>query len=92
MATETEIEVVGALHTSQDKYTYFLLAAAATAIGFTVTQTRSAVLAWSLLPLAFAVISWGLSFYLGCRRMHFYQSTLHANANLLVIESGRHPG
>lgn len=41
---------------SADKYTYFLLAAAETAIGFAVQKTEGAKLSWSLLPVALAIL------------------------------------
>jgi hypothetical protein len=77
--------------TAQEKYTYFLLAAAGAAIGFAATQTRDALLAWSQAPLALAILAWGLSFFFGCRQIRYVQSSLYANSELLRVQAGRHP-
>ena len=39
----------------QEKYTYFLLAAAGAAIGFAVQKTEGLLLSWWLLPVAFSI-------------------------------------
>ena len=84
-------EVSRQLGVAQDKYTYFLLAAAGTAIGFAVNQTHDAVMSRSQIPLAGAVLCWGLSFYFGCRHLAYVNSSLYSNAELLKIEAGHHP-
>lgn len=95
---EMQREVYKALGTGQDKYTYFLLAAAGAAIGFAVTQTQTAALARSQVPLAVAVLCWGLSFAAGCMRVQYVNSTLYANMSLLKVQAGQmqsvgtHPG
>jgi hypothetical protein len=91
MANEMQLEVYRALRSAQDKYTYFLLAAAGAAIALTVNQTHEAKLAWSQLPLAAAVLSWALSFVFGCLHLQYDNSILYANADLLKIKSGQHP-
>ncbi len=88
---EPEIEVYRALREAQGKYTYFLLAAVGAAIALAVNQTQGAAMAWSQLPLAAGVVSWGLSFFFGCRHLAYVSSTLYANAELLRVESGQHP-
>jgi hypothetical protein len=83
--------------TAEDRYTYFLLAAAAAGIGLAVQRTTGAVLAWSMLPIGLAVACWGLSFYCGCVHLQYVSSTLFANMALLQAEDGtlrdipRHP-
>ncbi len=89
--SETAREVYRALRQAQDKYTYFLLAAAGAAIALAVNQTQGAAMAWSQVPLAAGVLSWGLSFFFGCRHLAYVNSTLYANAELLKVESGEHP-
>jgi hypothetical protein len=84
-------EVFRAHRESQNKYTYFLLAAAGAAIALAVNQTHEAVLAWSQAPLALSVLSWALSFLFGCRHVAYVNSTLYANSGLLQVESGRNP-
>ncbi len=61
--SETTLEVYRAFREAQNRYTYFLLATGA-AIGLAVNQTMNAILARSQVPLAGAVLSWGLSFFL----------------------------
>lgn len=90
MSEESLREVYKQLRTAQDKYSYFILAAAGAAIAFAVNQTQGATLNYSQIPLALAVVSWGLSFYFGCNQLAYVSSTLYANAELLKIESGIH--
>lgn len=89
--SEKEAEIYRTLRESQNKYTYFLLAAAGAAIALAVNQTHSARLAWSQAPLALGVLSWSLSFLFGCRHVQYVNSTLYANFELLKVESGQHP-
>lgn len=79
------------LRTAQDKYTYFLLAIAASAIAFSVQITKTESFSTSLVPLGLAVLSWGGSFFLGCRHIEYVNSTLYANAEYLKMLSGVHP-
>ena len=79
-------------HTAaQDKYTYFLFAAAGAAIGFAVQKTDGLSLSWWLLPVAAATISWALSFYCGCRNLHWVSAATSANYSLLQLRAGSHP-
>jgi hypothetical protein len=91
MPDEYEIEIYRALRTAQEKYTYFLLAAAGAAIGFAINQTRDSVISWSQVPLAAAVLSFGLSFFFGCRHALYGNSVLYSNASLFRVKAGRHP-
>ena len=75
----------------QDKYTYFLLAAAGAAIGFAVQKTEGLLLSWWLLPVAFSIIFWSLSFYFGCENVNWVQTSKVANYNFLRLKSGSHP-
>jgi hypothetical protein len=63
---DRELELFGQHRAEQSKYTYFLLAAAASGIALAVRVTADAVLHWSLVPVALSVVSWGASFYHGC--------------------------
>jgi hypothetical protein len=78
-------------HQEQSKYTYFLLAAAASAVAFAIQKTSGAKLSLSMIPLGFATLSWGLSFYCGCRNLLWVQVTVYANYSLLQLKSGIHP-
>jgi len=91
MANDNLLEVYRQLRIAQDKYTYFLLAAAGAAIALAINQTQDSTLTWSQLPLAAAVLCWGLSFFFGCRHLAYVSSTLYANAELIKVESGDHP-
>jgi hypothetical protein len=79
------------LHESQSKYTYFLLAAAASGIAFAVQRTTGRQIDWSMLLLGLAVLSWAISFFAGCRNRQYFHSTLIANFNLILVENGEHP-
>jgi len=79
------------LRTAQDKYTYFLLAIAASAIAFSVQITKTEAFSLSLVPLGLAVLSWGGSFFAGCRQIEYVNSTLYANAEYLKVRAGVHP-
>jgi len=91
MADNNIHEIYRQHRTAQDKYTYFLLAAAGAAIALAVSQTKETSLSWSQLPLGIAVLCWGLSFFFGCRHLGYVSSTLFANADLLCVEHGQHP-
>ena len=91
MTKEFELEIYRALRESQNKYVYFLLAAAGAAIAFALNQTQGAKLCWSQIPLAAGVLSWGLSFFFGCRHLAYVSSTLYSNAQHFRTERGQHP-
>lgn len=91
MASELEKQIANQLTEAQSKYTYFLLAAAASAIALVVQRTTGETLNWKMLPLGLAVICWGWSFFSGCRNRAYFCSTLYANAALLKIQNGTHP-
>ncbi|MBR0839112.1 hypothetical protein JQ607_02800 [Bradyrhizobium liaoningense] len=76
---------------AQEKYIYFLLAAAGAGIALIVNQTHDSKLAWSMIPLGLSVLCWGLSFVLGCRYLDYVRSILYANHDLLRVEAGIHP-
>jgi hypothetical protein len=88
-------EAISSLHkahqTGQEKYTYFLLAAAGAAIGFAVQKTEGLKLSWWLLPVALATASWATSFFFGCKNLSWVQSSIYANFNLLQLKRGSHP-
>lgn len=89
--SEAEKEVYKALTTAQLKYVYFLLAAAGAGIAFAINQTQGSSLRLSQIPLAFGILSWGMSFFFGCRYLQYISSTMYANTELLKAQSGRHP-
>jgi hypothetical protein len=84
-------EIHRAHREGQQGYTYFLLSASGAAIGFAVVRTDALALSWWLLPVGLAILSWGLSFYCGCKNLVWVQSSLYANFNLLLLRRGSHP-
>ena len=90
MSDESLREIYRQLRISQNKYSYFILAAAGAAIAFAINQTQGSSISYSQIPLTVAVLCWGLSFFFGCRQLAYVSSTLLANAELLKVESGRH--
>jgi hypothetical protein len=77
--------------TGQDKYTYFLLAAAASALAFAIQKTDGLMISWWLLPAAAAALSWSISFFFGCKNLIWVQTAVYANYNLLSLKRGVHP-
>jgi hypothetical protein len=75
---------------SQDKYTYFLLAAAGACIAFATEKSAGVPLSWPLLLVALAVASWAVSFYCGCKCANTVQALTMANASLLSLNEGTH--
>ncbi|MES1191475.1 MAG: hypothetical protein ABUS47_10395 [Steroidobacter sp.] len=90
MSSDRLLELYRQHHTAQDKYTYFLLAVVGAAIGFAVNETHSMKMAMSQIPLALAVICWGLSFFFGCKQLQYVRRVLWDNSDLLKIEFGKH--
>lgn len=58
---------------------------------FAVTQSQTATLTWSKLPLALAVLSWAFSFYAGCHQIRDVTNVLQQNYDLLRVQEGLHP-
>jgi hypothetical protein len=75
----------------QDKYTYFLLTAAAAGLGFAVQRSDTAPVDATLLILAAAALSWLGSFFCGVRNVSWVQTALYANYGLLQLKGGTHP-
>jgi hypothetical protein len=75
----------------QDKYTYFLLATAAAAIGFGINKTEGSRLSYWLLPVAVSIICWAISFFFGCRAIYWVQASLGANYGYIQLRYGCHP-
>ena len=91
MSSESEIELFRQHRIGQEKYTYFLLAAAASGIALVVRVTADATLHWSLIPLAAAVIAWLASFVSGCRFLQTVTTVTHKNVGLLQAQRGANP-
>ena len=91
MASELVENLSKQLSDAQSKYTYFLLAIAASAIAFAIQRTTGRNLTWGMIPLGLAVICWAFSFFSGCRNRAYFSSTLYANLALLQIQNGTIP-
>lgn len=86
-----EFHIHKLLTESQAKYTYFLLAAAASGVALAVNRTTGSTLEASQWPLGLAVLAWGLSFFFGCRHLGYHLATLFANAEYFRVRKGVHP-
>ena len=75
----------------QEKLIYYLIALAVAAIGFSILQTIGQPIKRIQIPLAFAVLCWGISIYLGIRFLKLIISSLFANNVYLDILQGRDP-
>lgn len=75
---------------SQDKYTYFLLAAAGACIAYATEKALGVPLNGYLSFLALSVLSWSASFYCGCKCASTVQALIRANANLLSLHADKH--
>ncbi len=91
MTTDLKIHISQQLSEAQSKYTYFLMAVAASAIALAVQRTTGKPLNWEMIPLGLAVACWAGSFFAGCRNRAYFSSTLYANGALLQIQDGTHP-
>ena len=91
MADQDLLEIHKQHRTGQDKYTYFLLAVTASAVAFSVQKTTGLKITFSLLPLAAAVLFWGISFYFGCKNLIWVQTSIYSNYSLLQLQKGVHP-
>lgn len=88
---ETKRHLSQQLSDAQAKYTYFLLAIAASAIALAIQRTTGRPIEWRMLPLGLAVLSWAGSFFCGCHNRAYFSSTLYANLTLLDLQDGSHP-
>ena len=92
MSNNPEIlELYKQFQAAQDKYTYFLLAAAAASVGFAIQKTDGLLITQWLIPVAISIVCWGASFFCGCKNLIWKQSALYANFNLLQLRVGVHP-
>ena len=71
--------------TFQNKITYFLLAAAGSAIALAVNRTEQRTMEFTMLPLGVAVLLWGLSFFCGFRQLVNEAHSMYANIEMMRI-------
>lgn len=89
--SDLKAQVAQQLGEAQSKYTYFLLAVSVSCIALAIQRTTGSPLRWHQIPLGLAVLSWGGSFWAGCKNRAFVSSTLYANVAFLQLEDGSHP-
>lgn len=77
--------------TAQDKYAYFLLAAAGASVAFSMQRTAGSPLSYFSILFGLAVLCWGVSFWCGCQRLRYVEAVLFLNMNILEIERGLNP-
>ena len=86
MSENLELELSKQFKASQEKYVYFLLAAAASAIGFAMTQSKVEPLHCIHIPLGLAVGLWAVSFISGLRFVEYATSVTFQNQNYLAFK------
>lgn len=86
MSEDIETKLGTEFKASQQKYTYFLLAGAASAIGFAMTQSKVEPLNYTHAPLGVAVGLWAISFVSGLRFLENAITLTHHNWNILAFK------
>lgn len=75
---------------SQEKYTYFMLAAAGACIAYATDKATGVPITYCLFLLALSILCWSASFYCGCKCANTVQALIRANSNLLSLYAGNH--
>lgn len=83
-----EKELYNKFSNAQSKYTYYLLSIAAACIALTLKRTENLIIDCSITWLAFAVISWSLSFILGCYDRKYNMNNIWNNFQTMQIKNG----
>lgn len=86
MASNIELELGKQFKAAQEKYIYFLLAVAASAIGYAMTQSKVEPLAYRHIPLGLSVLFWAVSFFSGLRFIEYATSFTFQNQNYLAFK------
>ncbi len=73
----------------QENYTYYIIAMAIAALGFSVHQTNGKAFEKNQILLGLAMLSWSVSVYLGLLFLRLLISTIYANIGLLDMTEGR---
>lgn len=91
MSDDKELEVFRHVRAAQERFTYFFLTAAGSAVVFAILRTELSPFSWSLWPLLLALLLWGLSFLFGSKYLLSKISTLINNLILLQVAAGTDP-
>ena len=86
MSENLELQLGTEYKASQEKYCYFLLAAAASAIGFAITQLKIEPLQYHHIPLGISVALWAISFISGMQVIEYAGSLVFQNHNYLAFK------
>lgn len=86
MSSNLELELGKEFKASREKYIYFLLAMAASAIAFAITQSKVEPVTLRQIPLGLSIISWGLSFVSGLRFLEYTINITFQNQNYLAFK------
>ena len=74
---------------SLDKYNYFMLAAAASAIAYALNRAEGRSLSPLLIPWVISLFLWGLSFFFGSHHVLMNIKLLRSNALFLQVQLGK---
>lgn len=76
----------------QERYVYYLIALAVTALGFSVYKTSDLPLRITQIPLAAAVFCWGLSIYFGLIHLKLLINLILHNLDFIRLKKGEYSG
>jgi hypothetical protein len=83
MSTQNEVELIKLYKAAQEKYIYFLMAAAGSCIGFSIVQAKVEKLAVHHFLWGIAIALWAFSFLCGLKFIEHLNSSTFQNANYL---------
>ncbi len=86
---EEQKEIQKQFRQQQEKYVYYLIALCVAAIAFAIHQTTDKHLSYSQIPLATAVLNWGISIYSGLKFTSSSIDFLYTNNEYFEILQGR---
>jgi hypothetical protein len=81
-------EITTAHSLERQKYIYFLLAVAASAVAFSMKLTATMLLSWPLSLVAISVLCWSGSFYCGCAAIKYKLYSLAGDAFDIKLKLG----
>ncbi len=86
LSDNLELELGKLFKASQERYAYFMLAAAASAIGFAMTQSKTEALDFIHIPLGLSIVFWAISFVAGLRFVQYAGNVTLQNQNYLAFK------
>ncbi|WP_341852253.1 hypothetical protein [Vibrio vulnificus] len=79
MSTETELALCQELKSSRTKLCYFIMAASGSAIGFAITQTKTAAFEQNHYIWLASMVLWALSFFCGIKFVSHLNAVTYKN-------------